>query len=116
MIRSCGRHVEGVDTATLPLTLILSIARKWIVKHPGLRSRIERAVALVQNVRATSRPGHWVVEGSDGHEWHVEVKGHWSACNCPDSRNGHHCKHRIAVALAVVASAILYRGQSRPGS
>lgn len=82
---------------------IQQIAAKWAAKHPHLKSRIERAVALTGGVKSQCE-GVYVVEGSNGAEYIVSVdfdKG-MSTCTCEDHRRGQHCKHRIAVALVHV--------------
>lgn len=79
------------------------IAFNWALKHPHLKSRIERAVALVGGVKSQCE-GVYVVEGSKGVEYIVAVdfeKG-TSICTCTDHKKGNHCKHRLAVALVCV--------------
>jgi hypothetical protein len=83
------------------------IANTWIAKHPELRARIERAIALVANVEEPGPfgPGTFYVEGSEGKRYMVSVKGRHSECTCLDStKNGNHCKHRLAAALYVTGA------------
>lgn len=84
---------------------IFATARRWASKHPDLSERLDRAVALVDNVRPTS-PDVYSVEGSEGHGYVVRVRGTESTCTCQDfARRGIRCKHRLAVALMVAAKA-----------
>ena len=86
---------------------VARLASVWVAKHPELTERIQRAVALVANVDPIGPfgKGTFFVEGSDGHKYMVRVDraARVSECTCLDSVKGHHCKHRLAVALYVAA-------------
>ena len=96
-VRYLLAYPEAPDAST-----VHSLASKWISKYPELKDRIHRAVALVANVRPGDRSKNvFFVEGSGGSSYMVRVDraAKNSTCQCPDSREGNHCKHRIAVAL-----------------
>lgn len=84
-------------------TVVAALAKVWIEKNPALKARIERAVALVANVRPGDRsPNVFFVEGSHGRTYMVRVnRAHkTSACECEDFLGrGIRCKHRLAAAL-----------------
>lgn len=86
---------------------VATTAARWAAKNPELAPRMERAVALVANVTSTVSPEMFMVEGSYGHQYVVRVNraARTSTCTCPDHGKGHHCKHRLAVALYVAAKA-----------
>ncbi len=79
---------------------------EWIAREPeryGLRTRLEKARMLVDNVRvAAPKPGgvvSYLIEGSRGRAYTVDVQPDGGmTCSCPDRDWGlSHCKHRIAV-------------------
>jgi len=80
----------------------LALVARWAAKHPELKTRLERAAFIVENVRRTPDPNLYVVKSAtSGQEYLVKIN-RWakrSTCSCPDSRKGHHCKHRLAAAL-----------------
>lgn len=80
----------------------LDLVARWAAKHPELRARLERAAFLIENVQRTPDPDLYVVgSATSGREYLVKIN-RWarsSTCTCPDSRKGHHCKHRLVVAL-----------------
>ena len=58
-----------------------------------------KALALVGGCHSQGE-GTWVVEGGGGeYVVYVDPQRRRSTCTCEDSRRGHHCKHRLAVAL-----------------
>lgn len=82
-------------------------AREIAAKHPGLKSRIERAIALVANVFTTvEEPDSYYIESSgETHKVVVNRHTHTSKCDCMDYmirvRSGKvdRCKHQLAAAL-----------------
>jgi hypothetical protein len=88
---------------------VVVLARKWAGMHPGLATRLERAIALVANViPGDFSPNVFFVEGSEGHRYMVRVdrKNRTSSCTCADSKvHGDRCKHRLAVALYETATS-----------
>lgn len=82
-----------------PAERMRELAAIWSVQHPELQERLQKALALVGGVRAQGE-GVYVVEGV-GNEYvvSVDLPRRRSSCTCEDSRRGHHCKHRLAVAL-----------------
>ena len=83
---------------------VLMLARKWANKHPELAGRLTRAVDLVGKVERPGARAHiFYVQGGERYRICVNPTTHKSSCTCPDSRNGNHCKHRLAVALYVEA-------------
>lgn len=94
-----------MNSSTPTASSVATKASKWASKRPELADRIDRAVALVANVNKTAHPDVYVVEGSFGHKYMVRIDraGKTSECTCPDHQKGHHCKHRLAVALLEVA-------------
>ena len=94
-----------MNSSTPTASSVSAKASKWAAKRPELADRIDRAVALVANVVKTAHPDVYVVEGSFGHKYVVRVHrdAKISECTCPDHQKGHHCKHRLAVALVEVA-------------
>ena len=112
LIPGIQRHLAGMNTNTAPATApaasnVARLATVWADKHPELSARIQRAVALVSNVSTTLAPEIFFIEGSWGHKYIIRTdrKARTSTCTCPDSEKGHHCKHRLAVALYVAAQA-----------
>lgn len=95
-----------MTTKTIPTAATVNaIAASWAARFPESAERIERAIALVDNVTEGDRSNRvFFVEGSEGHRYMVRVD--WaskeSTCTCPDStERGAHCKHRWAAALVV---------------
>ena len=87
-------------------SVVNALVAKWAAKHPDLADRLERAAALVANVRGSGST--FVVEGSDGHHYTVKVdrKARTSSCTCPDhKKRGLRCKHVLSVALIVAGSS-----------
>lgn len=79
-----------------------AIADRWAAKHPELRSRLERALALTGEVTRKG-PTLFSVAG-ERDIYNVKITGNTSTCTCPDFVNRSiHCKHRLAVALVVTA-------------
>ncbi len=80
---------------------IHDLARTWTLKHPELKSRIERAVQLVLGGKVRHIEGSIYAVHGTGDEYTVSIDpDHGSSiCMCEDSRRGHKCKHRLAVAL-----------------
>jgi len=80
----------------------LDLVARWAAKRPSLKNRLERAVFIVEHVRPTLDPNLYEVQSATSfRKYLVKVDRHArrSTCSCPDSRKGHHCKHRLAVAL-----------------
>jgi uncharacterized Zn finger protein len=90
-----------MNTSTPNVSAAAAKANKWAARHPDLGSRLERALALIANVSSTLHPDVYVVEGSHGHKYMVRINRSekTSECTCPDHAKGHHCKHRLSVAL-----------------
>ncbi len=88
-----------------PATRIRELANIWAERHPELRERLERAIALTGGVERRAR-GVYGVEGQNA-TYVVRIRGRKSTCTCPDSHaeRASHCKHRLAVALAVKSEA-----------
>ena len=87
----------------IPAQRIRSLATQWAERHPELATRLEKAVALTGGVKSQGE-GVYVVEGvGDVYIVWADPQGKRSTCNCEDSRRGHHCKHRLAVALVFKA-------------
>jgi hypothetical protein len=82
-----------------------AVAARWAEKHPDLRSRIERALALVPRVQYLGEDTY-EVPGSRGQTYYVGIdpRRHTSTCTCEDTARGNHCKHRLAVALVWTVS------------
>jgi hypothetical protein len=80
------------------------LANSWAQKHPELKDRIERALALTGGITRGRMPYIFFVEGQ-GDRYMVRVNEQMgtSTCSCPDSMKGNHCKHRLATALLVAA-------------
>lgn len=75
---------------------------RWSAKHPDLGPRMERAKALVANVKPGRCDHVYFVESAPTQDYIVRVnrRARTSTCNCPDSTlRGAHCKHRLAAAL-----------------
>lgn len=88
-------------------------ARAWTVKYPTLRSRIARAVDLVDDVSLlhVSVARSYRVPGSHGMSYTVTLAPPQPSCDCADaSQKDNVCKHMIAVALHVAATG----GQPAP--
>lgn len=97
---------------------MFSAARRWSVRHPQLASRIAAAEVLAPSVVAGAgdRYGwHYTVAASDTTRHVVVSEGDHgalvSSCDCPDRpragwRGLFRCKHRLAVALAVVGGSV----------
>jgi len=68
-----------------------------------MRARLMRAVELASLKDGVLYIGEdtWQVRGSSGGTYYVgvDLRRRTSTCTCPDSRGGHHCKHRLATAL-----------------
>ena len=80
----------------------LALVVRWAAKHPELKDRLERAAFIVENVQRTPDPDLYVVKSATSFREYLVKVNRWnrsSTCSCPDSRKGHHCKHRLAVAL-----------------
>jgi hypothetical protein len=96
-----------VTVISLRAVKIEKFAKAWGVQHPQLKSRIERARLLVDNVRAVApKPDgsfSFLIEGSHGTPYivGVDATGKVTSCTCPDAGRAvtSHCKHQIAVAL-----------------
>lgn len=86
-----------------PASAVNAVINNWAAKHPGLRARLHRAVALLDNVRPGDRsPNVFFIEGSYGNKYMVRVNRAQksSSCNCPDHQNRNvKCKHILAAAL-----------------
>ncbi len=82
-------------------------AREITAKRPSLRSRVERAIALVANVfTQDGEPDSYYIESSgETHKVVVNRCKHTSKCDCMDYmirvRSGkvYRCKHQLAAAL-----------------
>jgi hypothetical protein len=108
-------EVDPLDVLVYPQLVgrqeqINKIIDEWIAREPeryGLRSRLEKARMLVDNVRiAAPQPGGTVsyfIEGSQGRAYTVDVEpGGKMKCSCPDRDENwslSHCKHMIAVQV-----------------
>ena len=70
----------------------------------NMNGRQERAMKLALNGHVTHKSARVFTVRSerDKHTYLVNLDKHF--CNCPDSRNGHVCKHRIAAYLIEQAS------------
>lgn len=91
-----GTREEQIDT----------LLEAWGREQPELRSRLERARMLIDNVRVVSpRPDgslSYLIDGSRGNTYIVNVSPDGkSDCTCPDADNAFtsHCKHQIAVLV-----------------
>jgi hypothetical protein len=82
-------------------------ARAWAFIHPDLRSRCMKAPSLVSKVSYIGE-GTYEVLGSKGQAYFVgfDRRRRTSTCTCIDSQRGHHCKHRIAVALLWIVGEV----------
>jgi len=90
---------------------------KWAQKYPLLRSRLERARMLIDNVIAVftgPRDGRsYLIEGSEGNSYVVEISSSGeSTCTCPDGEGcpdddegfgwiPPYCKHQLAVHISL---------------
>ena len=83
---------------------ISQLAAAWTVKHPHLKSRIERAVGLVGKVRHIEGNIYAVQGSKDEYTVSIDPDHGSSICMCEDSRRGHKCKHRLAVALVYAST------------
>lgn len=84
----------------------LDLVARWSAKHPRLKDRLERALFLVDHVHETTHPDRYLVDSSTGRGSYVvriDRRTKTSSCTCPDNARGHHCKHRLAVALYELA-------------
>lgn len=92
-----------------PAAVVNKLVRRWAARHPELTERLDRAAALVANVRPGDlSPNVFFVEGSDGHRYFVCVnrRERKSSCSCPDHLNrAIKCKHILACALLDAAKA-----------
>lgn len=82
-------------------TTIQALVASWSEKHPEMRTRIYRAVALVSNVTPASATVFYV-EGSEGKRYMVKVnrRERTSTCTCEDHVfRGVKCKHVLAAGL-----------------
>lgn len=85
-------------------TVMRNLADQWLKKHPELdERRMNKALALTGGVSEV-KTNEYKVEGEGG-DYVVTVNPAQkkSFCSCEDSRRGNHCKHRLAVALIVMA-------------
>ncbi len=75
----------------------------WTERHPELKDRLERAVFMLKKIERTACPDVYVVRSDSNIRIKYVVRIYreerTSTCSCPDSQKGHHCKHRLAVAL-----------------
>jgi hypothetical protein len=79
----------------------------WLVREPDLRSRLEKARMLVDNIRvavpASDGTTTYLMEGSHERHYTVTVTSDGAmTCSCEDRKvNWHysHCKHQIAVKV-----------------
>lgn len=86
------------------------VKESFVVHYPQTAkiagSRVDKAsrILLAGNVRKSSEfPGLYEVKSeSVGNRWYVVDPANKS-CTCPDSRDGHLCKHRIAVGMMLSA-------------
>jgi uncharacterized Zn finger protein len=76
------------------------LASKWIIKYPYLKERVQKALTLINNVKAQGE-GVYVVTGDGGRDYIIwaDPSSGRSTCTCEDSNRGNHCKHRLATAL-----------------
>lgn len=89
-------------TTTPAASNVNALAARWTARHPELRGRMERAIALVANVTPGRMSHVFFVEGSEGTSYIVRVnrRERTSTCTCPDHENrGGRCKHILAAAL-----------------
>lgn len=64
------------------------------IEDPATLGRISRAA----DIRVLNRFSFFeTVNTKNGHRYRVSIEGQDIACSCRDSRNGHACKHEIAV-------------------
>jgi len=87
-----------------PFSVMKGLADKWLKNHPNLDAkRMNKALALTGGV-SEAKPNIYEVEG-EGDTYVVTVNPGQkkSSCSCEDSRRGNHCKHRLAVALVMMA-------------
>lgn len=82
-------------------------AERWARRYPDSRTRLEKAVNLVDKCQYIGE-STWEVLGSSGKSYFVGVDlvRKISTCTCPDSMNGHRCKHRLAVAILWVTRKV----------
>lgn len=70
--------------------------------------RISRGVQLARlSVAYGEHPNLYDVESQSKQNASYEVDTVRKTCTCPDSRAGHICKHRIAVAIKTIAVDLL---------
>lgn len=82
------------------------LAATWKLRYPGLASRIDRAKVLVEKVKPIGDLTWEVVGVSSIYYVYANPGTHTSTCTCPDSKSGHRCKHRLAVALVWKAGRV----------
>lgn len=80
-----------------------ALVSKWSARHPDLSERLERAAALLDNVKALDAGrNYFAVEGSYDHRYIVRVdrQARTSTCSCPDyQKRGLRCKHILSAAI-----------------
>ena len=99
------REVATIPMATHPLpavveqTALVVFARFSDRIKARLNGRQDRALQLALNGHVTHKAGRvYSVRSQDGkHRYLVNLDRKF--CNCPDSRKGHLCKHRLAAYL-----------------
>lgn len=92
-------------TNTERLIIPEQLVAKWSRKYRGSKSRLEKALRLINNVKAQGE-GVYVVTGESGNDYIVWADP-WvksSTCTCEDYKRGYYCKHKWAVALVYVSS------------
>lgn len=84
-----------------PEELAAEALKRWPSLDPA---RVEKAVQIASKhgmiYNAQCKPGEFDVRNSKGNGWY-HVDTHAKTCTCPDSRQGHTCKHRLAVWMFV---------------
>ncbi len=109
--RLASRHLQGDRAERLAarylqaesFSTMRALAKKWVAKSPELGPRMERALALTGGVEEVS-PSTFTVEGEGGtYTVMINRSTKVSTCDCPDSRRGNKCKHRLACALVEAA-------------
>jgi len=77
--------------------------RQWPDLAAKANGRIERAILIASTPGACKpsdeHPGRYLVKASSDNYSYYEVDIQRKHCTCPDSAQGHLCKHRLAIAL-----------------
>jgi hypothetical protein len=100
-VRLPWRVIVGMDRQ-----VIERIASTWKLRHPDLTSRLVRATGLVDKVKPIGDLTWEVIGVTATYYVYANPEDHTSTCTCRDSRSGHRCKHRLAVALVWMSGRV----------